>query len=693
MLKPISNRPLVAYLMAIAIGVAATLTLMPLDVIGGEGGLWKVISGDNAQSLSMHIALQTDAWRLPPLFAQNVFWPHGVALSIGDLNPLMSLLAKAIAHATGAPWINLMGVWYAACFAVLPVACVFAIRGLGAVSIPAAIGAAMLGAMTPALLFRLGHINLCGHFVIVLALGVASRLLNRPSRALWWAAFLVLLLGVLTHPYLFMLSAALLAAPALDDALRQRVWRTRRPNWKLLGRTALVIVAPVVILTVASGGLGGGDKGFGKYSMNLLSLIWPQHSGLFGADLPVLDATGGQYEGFAYLGAGVLLTTAIWLCLRPWRRAAAHRGLIVVLALLFILALGSRIFAGQLKILDLGLTPWESVFAVFRANGRAIWPVAYALMLASVAGVSRLGAWRAVPILAVAIGLQWIDTGPLRAEATSYFAGRYDGPALPVLPKGATLLGTAPAPGCTAHPTAVAINAPLLLAAARAGLKLGDIGLGRQPKWFNCEKFLSDDLEAPMLPGELRAFTDPTYWPLIHVGVFGQAHCAKDDQIVLCAAGTASPSGVVFPQPGPDSVPALTPGITPALAPYLGFGWKADNRGLIWSEGPRMSLRLRPDAVTPPTLRLTLDAIAFSQGGTRDLTVSLNGTVVLAQDLKDGATATIDIAMPQSALINGVAWLTFDVNRPVDPARRGLTIPVSRAALRLRQIELIAAIP
>ncbi len=696
------NNARLAYVVALAMGIASALMLMPLDVIGGQGGLWQVISGDNAQSLSMHIALQTDAWRLPPLHAANVFWPHGVALSIGDLNPLMSLIAKTISHGTGVPWVNLMGVWYAACFALLPLACVYAVRGFVDAALTAstgapftaAIGAAALGAMTPALLFRLGHINLCGHFIIVLALGVTLRLLDRPSRRLWWAAFGVLLLGVLTHPYLFLLSAALLTAPALDNAMRERVWRTRRPNWRLLGRTALVIISPVVILTAASGGLGGGDKGFGTYSMNLMSLVWPQHSGLFGADLPVLDATGGQYEGFAYLGGGVLLTTFIWLCLSPWRRAGARRGLLVVMALLFLLALGSRIFAGPFKILDLGLTPWESIFAVFRTNGRAVWPVAYAIMLASVAGVSRLGARRAIPVLAVAIGLQWIDIGPLRAQAVSYFAGRYNGPDLPTLPAGATLLGTAPAPGCTAHPGAVAVNAPLLLAAARAGLKLGDMGLGRQPKWFNCEKFLSNDLEAPMLHGEIRAFTDPAYWPQIRVGVFGQTQCATDHQVVLCASGTAALSGTAFPQPGPDSVPLLAEGAAPSLSPYLGFGWKPDAQGVIWSEGPRMSLRLRPSTPAPHVLRLTLDAIAFNQGGTRDLTISLNGVPAIGppivQDLRDGVTTTLDLPLPPEALVQGVAWITLDVNRPVDPARRGLAIPVTRAALRLRQIELIA---
>ena len=60
----------------------------------------------------------------------------------------------------------------------------------------------------------------------------------------------------------------------------------------------------MVVYELVSGGSGGADIGWGHYSMNLLSPIWPAHSGLFGPNRPDMDATGGQYEGFNYLGAG-----------------------------------------------------------------------------------------------------------------------------------------------------------------------------------------------------------------------------------------------------------------------------------------------------------------------------------------------------------------------------------------------------
>ena len=47
--------------------------------------------------------------------------------------------------------------------------------------------------------------------------------------------------------------------------------------------------------------------------MNLLSPIVPQDSGLFPGVGGLIDATGGQYEGFNYLGVGLLLASLLVL--------------------------------------------------------------------------------------------------------------------------------------------------------------------------------------------------------------------------------------------------------------------------------------------------------------------------------------------------------------------------------------------
>ncbi len=670
---------------SLALGVAYALWLMPLGAIDGSGAMWHPVRGDNAASLALHYAFQNDAWRWPPLYVENVFWPHGVAVSIGDVNPLFSVIAKLIVSVTGGPALNLFGVWWFLCWVAMAPSCTFAVRQLGVRDIGAQLTAASLGLMTPALLARLMHINLFGHCFIVVMLGLCFRMVQRPraepTRGDWALAFTVLMLAVFTHPYIYLICAALLGGPLLQHWLA-----VRRIPWGVFGRAVAVAVLPVALLTLASGDLAGGDKGFGKFSMNLLSLVWPQRSGLFGADLPVLDFTGGQYEGFDYLGGGVLLLLAVWLVTRRWRGpAGVWRGMLLVLAGLFVLAAGSRVFAGPWLLLDLGLRPWESVFAVFRSHGRAVWPVGYALMLAAVAGVSRLRPRIAGPLFALAVGLQWTDTGPLRAVARHFYASPDTEVDLPALPEGARLVSTAPAPSCAGNLVGQTDSVPLLLAAARADLLLGDAALGRSPKWFNCEKFLSNGLEAPMLPGEVRAITDPADLAKLRVGVFGNAQCRRTHGMVLCGAGVGPIAGEKVALAGPETVSTLGAAGAP-LASLLGFGWAVDGQGGVWSEGPRSSLFLRPDFVGDAgTLRLNLTGIAFIQGGTRELTVSVNGAEVAHVALPDLASTVVSVPIRRAQLIGGVAWVVLDVVRPVDPGRRGLAAPVSRAAVRLER--------
>jgi hypothetical protein len=673
---------------SLALGLAYALWLMPLGAIDGSGPTWHPMRGDNAASLALHYAFQNDAWRWPPLYVENVFWPHGTAVSIGDVNPLFSLIAKLIVTVTGLPALNLLGVWWFLCWVAMAPSCVFALRQLGVRDVGAQLTASCLGLMTPALLARVMHINLAGHCFIVVMLGLCFRMVRRPlsepTRGDWALGFTVLMLAVLTHPYVYLICAVLLGGPLLQHWIA-----IRRIPWGVFGRAIAVAVLPVAVLTLASGDLAGGDKGFGKFSMNLLSLVWPQRSGLFGADLPIVDATGGQYEGFDYLGFGVLLLLAAWLVTRSWRAPLGlWRGMVILLAGLFVLAAGSRVFAGHWLLIDLGLRPWESIFAVFRSNGRAVWPVGYALMLASVAGVSRLRPRIAGPLFGLAIGLQWTDTGPLRAETRAFYRTPDRQLDLPALPTGTRLMSTAPAPSCAGGMARHIDSAALLLEAARQNVLLGDAALGRSPHWFNCEKYLSNGLEAPMLPGEVRAIIDPADLPLLRVGVFGNAACYQTHGMVLCGAGVGPIAGAPVTLAGPETVATLGAAGAP-LSSLLGFGWKQDGQGVIWSEGPRSSLFLRPDFVGDTAeLRLTLTGIAFSAGGVRDLSVSVNGAPVVQMALPDLVSTVVTVPIRRTALIGGVAWVALDVVRPVDPARRGLSAPVSRAALRLEKVEI-----
>ena len=89
----------------------------------------------------------------------------------------------------------------------------------------------------------------------------------------------------------------------------------RRSLWRLASEV-LVIGASLTLVVLGSGLLGSGGSlrapGFGIFSTNLLGPFIPQMSGLFpGMAHLIIDGTGGQYEGFSYLGCGLLLLLAI----------------------------------------------------------------------------------------------------------------------------------------------------------------------------------------------------------------------------------------------------------------------------------------------------------------------------------------------------------------------------------------------
>lgn len=550
------------YIAAALIGAVATVLLMPLNALSGDGELWVSPHGDLAQTLTGHLAFQADVWRWPPLRAANLMWPHGLSIAMTDSNPLVSLLAKLLAGLRGRPT-NLLGLWLGACIVLQPVAAVYALRGTGCRSWETALAAAMLAICFPALLFRfeLGHLNLCGHFVVLFALGLALRKVAAAQGAVWhdWVGPCSLLtIAVLLHPYLFVFAGALLAAPAIEPLL------ARRPGWVQFALWYLgALTLPVLVFLTLSGTVGGGEKGFGFYSMNLLSPLWPQRSGLFEPRLPILDATGGQYEGFNYLGAGLLLLIGLAsivlvrasiagsLPSAPSRKGSGqHRALIVVLLSLGALAVITRVFAGKVLLVSFGTRPWDQIFGMVHASGRAFWAVGYALMIGALAVLARhLSRPVLVGVLILAVGLQFADTAPLRAGVRSVFAGHDESRAAFEMPAGATLLTTLPV--CPGLGASADTATTLRLAGVRAGLRLSDITAARLPNWFSCERSLADGLELPMRPREVRVFQEPDVIARLRTAALGrEAACRVVAGLVACTrdlpfiAGTPAPPRV-----------------------------------------------------------------------------------------------------------------------------------------------------
>ena len=173
---------------------------------------------------------------------------------------------------------------------------------------------------------------------------------------------------------------------------------------------------------MAMGYLGDGnavsDLGFGIFSANLLSPVRPQLSGLIPGALPrMVDSTGGQYEGFVYLGAGLLfLALFSYAALRNsfLPRARRHPCLLAVMLSFTALAVSNRVYFGAYHVVTIPMPDALLELAgTVRASGRFAWPGLYAFAALAVASAARRS-HAAGPLLLLAAGLQWADAEPLR---------------------------------------------------------------------------------------------------------------------------------------------------------------------------------------------------------------------------------------------------------------------------------------
>lgn len=404
-----------AYAIAALVGGCLALLLFPLDfVVPGSGRDWRP-AGDAAQHAIAQRHFLADIWRVRPLEVGTL---QSLNLAFLDGIPALALPLKALAPLLP-PGFHGIGLFYVLAWVLQPVAAVWALRSAGVRGLWPALAVAVLALSMPAFIMRFGHAALTGHFVILVSLGLYFRLL---TSAWWWrVAVPWQVVALLIHPYLALMSLALLAAAPLTLLLRR--------DGRAVGAAAGGAAAALAMLgTLAGLGYFGaaGDGGFGQYGLNLLSPIWPHHSLFLGWLVAAeVDATGhGGWEGYNWLGLGLwaAIAAALWFArAQAWRALRAHAGLVLALLGLTAIAISFRVGMGGVVVLDLGPAP--GALEQFRASGRFFWPVAYALMLGAAVVLAGRGR-RGLLVLGACALVQFADAGPMRAALRDWAAQR-----------------------------------------------------------------------------------------------------------------------------------------------------------------------------------------------------------------------------------------------------------------------------
>ena len=419
-----SGRPGAALLAAVLCGLYA-FWMYGWRAVDPNSFAW-LLQGDSAQHYLGSVFFLAEPWHWPPGLITR-FGDAPTSVVFTDAIPLAALLAKLAGVPAGAQY---FGLWMLVCHALAGWFGLRLLQRLGVATIPALMGA-LLFAMSPALLLRAyGHEALMAHFLVLAAL---ERALS-PWR---WPGWLVLAaVAVLVHPYLALMVGVLGAAAGCAALLERKTGVMTLAAQAVVSGLVLYGVAWAAGYFVGSGQLSA--SGHGIFSSNLLTWVDPmdwaefnrrydtgtRYSSEWSRYLPAMkQATGGQYEGFAYLGAGmlaivlvaVIASMASLLTRRstgtvletrkriPGTRWAFALAACVALALLAVSARPS-FGAHILTELQLGESTRQAL-GVFRASGRFIWPLTYLLMAWAIARVCRLrgGAWLLLLLLVLQI--------------------------------------------------------------------------------------------------------------------------------------------------------------------------------------------------------------------------------------------------------------------------------------------------
>lgn len=394
-------------LLPILLGALAFLLVIGPRVLDPTNIAW-LGEGDAATHYMGWAFFRSSPWTFPLGMNPSYGLELGNGIIFSDSNPLLAFLFKPF-NAWLPETFQYFGLWLLACF-ILQAWFAWKLVGLLTPSLWLRLLGAGLFVFSPPMFLRMGgHLSLSGHFLILAALYLALRP-GLQKRRLAWGVLLAA--TALVHAYLLAMVALIWLADLASQAVKDRL--SRRDAWIELGGLFLLVAFCCWQAGYFSVGGGTVAGGFGLYRLNVMSLVNPSGWSYTLRDMP---QGPGDYEGFNYLGLGVLLLAicagVAWLQGNTGlANAVRHRRLLLWAMIgLTLFSLTNKLGIGMLDLHYWLPRSLEKLANVFRAAGRMFWPVFYTIVFAVIFLVIRGNKPRtAACLLAIALVVQVLDT-------------------------------------------------------------------------------------------------------------------------------------------------------------------------------------------------------------------------------------------------------------------------------------------
>lgn len=398
------------YGFALFLGMAFGYWLFGPEFIFGQSAFFQ--SGDTAQSLSGWYAFRNSPWTWPILQTAVLNHPSGANVAFTDSIPLAALPFKLL-RTVLSPDFHYFGWWYLGVYGLQAISATYLLEKLRIKSLFATVTACAFALTFPVLGWRLGHTALMTQGLLILGLAFYIAIVDRQlvSRRVHLLGFIVLIqAGLLIHPYFLAMLMPLYFCSLFEAWRRGLISLTRAFAWLL---SALLISLAIL---KGFGYLSNGSTDAGGYDFFSFNLAAPFCGGSL---CTFVDGTGGQYEGYAYLGLGLLLVLLVAVVTRPgeaWRLVRSHGWLVLLMAGFTVYAMSNKIVWQHHILIHLPpVAVLDHLTGTFRTAGRFIWPAIYGLLFAGLYLLLKRRDALAVLVVTAGVVIQLYDVRAVQA--------------------------------------------------------------------------------------------------------------------------------------------------------------------------------------------------------------------------------------------------------------------------------------
>lgn len=345
---------------------------------------WLYEGGDLPQHYLGWVAYRYSAWTFPVGMTNSLIYPHETSVIFTDSIPIFAVFFKLLSPLLPQNF-QYFGLWGIGCFTLNSAISAKLLQKYMKNDLQVIIGSTFFCIAFPVLHRMYNHTALAAQWIILIALLVYiyqdTIFSSLKAQIIIWS-ILGFLCGSI-HIYYLLFCGIILFGFSICQYLKKKSAIT-----VILALICYILSAGLTIYILGgfSSGLSSANDGLGKYSFNLNALFNSMSYGRILKPLPILD---GQYEGFTYLGIGIiiLLFIAVLNVTINFQSLHIQSSPFILCAILinliaFVVAASPQITVGEKVIFN-----WPSfpvvfkLWSIFRSSGRVAWIIVYSLFV------------------------------------------------------------------------------------------------------------------------------------------------------------------------------------------------------------------------------------------------------------------------------------------------------------------------